>query len=255
MEPTTTSYRREARLPSAGDSRLGHARESGDHVNESVLGVDGCSGGWIGVVLEPAGAASAMFAPRIGDLVAAAKDVSAVAVDIPIHLNESKRRECDKAARKFLPGKKRSVFPAPLLAVMRARTYDEAKALSRAVHEDGKALSKQTWELVPKIEQVEEWRGTSHCPVHEIHPEVSFAAMVGAPILLDKKTPEGALARRAALAGEGLTPPTKPLEGKLDDLLDAMAAAWSARRIAMGTCVSLPDPPVVVRGQHQASWY
>lgn len=28
-----------------------------------------------------------------------------------------------------------------------------------------------------------------------------------------------------------------------DDVLDAAAAAWSAKRIATGTAVSLPDPP------------
>jgi predicted RNase H-like nuclease len=40
-----------------------------------------------------------------------------------------------------------------------------------------------------------------------------------------------------------------------DDVLDAAAAAWTARRKAVGEARSLPDPPELIRGRPVAIWY
>jgi len=37
-----------------------------------------------------------------------------------------------------------------------------------------------------------------------------------------------------------------------DDVLDAAAVAWTARRIAAGTARSFPDPPVILAGEGAA---
>ncbi|MFD8862917.1 DUF429 domain-containing protein, partial [Streptomyces sp. NPDC059590] len=56
-------------------------------------------------------------------------------------------------------------------------------------------------------------------------------------------------AARPALRGRGGRVPP-------DDVMDAAAAAWSAHRIALGTAVSLPDPPETTRdGLPVAIWY
>ncbi len=83
----------------------------------TVLGVDGCKAGWVGVVLS-GGTATAVVAPTIADLVAAVRsdhpDLAVVGIDIPIGLPDTAPRQADVLARKRLPaGRKSSVFPAP----------------------------------------------------------------------------------------------------------------------------------------------
>ena len=41
----------------------------------------------------------------------------------------------------------------------------------------------------------------------------------------------------------------------IDDVLDACAAALSARRFARGEAVSLPDPPEKIAGRDAAIWF
>jgi predicted RNase H-like nuclease len=72
--------------------------------------------------------------------------------------------------------------------------------------------------------------------------ELSFAAMAGAPLPDSKHTPAGLAARRDLLARAGITLPVKIAGAAEDDLLDAAAVAWSARRIAAGTAVTLANP-------------
>jgi predicted RNase H-like nuclease len=86
-------------------------------------------------------------------------------------------------------------------------------------------------------------RGRPGVQVIEAHPEVSFAEMVGVPIVASKKDPAGQQARLTALHGVGIAAPTNPVRGAaLDDLLDACAVAWTAARYANGEAISLPDP-------------
>ncbi|HKY64927.1 MAG TPA: DUF429 domain-containing protein, partial [Acidimicrobiales bacterium] len=72
----------------------------------------------------------------------------------------------------------------------------------------------------------------------------------------------GAAARRAAMAAEGIVVPDDigpaGLVAGSDDVLDAAAVAWTARRIAAGTARCFPDPPPVLSGpgprRVQAVW-
>ena len=76
-----------------------------------------------------------------------------------------------------------------------------------------------------------------------MHPELSFAELAGAPLAETKHSPAGRARRRALLAGAGVPLPASVPGAAEDDLLDAAAVAWSARRIAAGTARVLPDPP------------
>ena len=218
-----------------------------------VLGVDGCKGGWVGVVLDDDAGPLALVERSIDRLADAAGPVDAIGVDMPIHLNETSDRVCDSAARQLIRPFTSRVFNAPVLCVLDCETYLDACAASFAAL--GKKISKQTWALVPKIKEVEQWRTSAGCPVYEVHPEAAFAAMGGCVIGERKRTSEGAQVRRALLISDGLTPPERPAGIGVDDLLDACAAAWSTRRLARGEGRSLPDPPVIVRGQPQAIWF
>ncbi len=216
-----------------------------------VLGADGCKGGWVGVVLDDDCPPRVTVAKHISALVAFAGDVDVIGVDMPIHLSDASDRPCDTAARRALSPHGSRVFNAPISAVLASATYEDAKQASALAL--GKKISLQTWGLVPKIAEIDEWLPSAPCPVYEVHPEVSFAQMCGHVIAPSKKTREGATLRRAALVGLGLTIPTDVRETA--DLLDACAVAWSARRLARGEATCLPDPPPVVRGHSQAIWF
>ena len=75
-----------------------------------------------------------------------------------------------------------------------------------------------------------------------MHPELSFAAIAGAPLAASKHTEAGLVIRRELLARAGITLPPKIAGAAVNDLLDAAAVAWSARRIAAAEAVTLTSP-------------
>jgi predicted RNase H-like nuclease len=174
-----------------------------------------------------------------------------VAIDIPIGLPEAGPRRCDVEARHRLGPRGSSVFPAPVRAVLDATDFAEANRLHREV--DGRGLSKQAWNLVPKIREAEhlaqrsaEWRGR----LREVHPELSFALLNGAtPLSFPKKSPEGQGLRRTLLSRAfGAVAVAAVLDARLrrlaqvDDLLDAMAVLWSGERLVRGEALVLGAP-------------
>ena len=209
-----------------------------------VLGVDGCTVGWVGALLVE-DRLTLSVAIDVRALVAALPVVPVVVgIDIPIGLPDAGPREADRLARAELPvGRKSSVFPTPVRAAVLADTWPEANAANRAA--SGKGLSHQGFNLCRKIAEVDAWVLAGPSPVvAEVHPEVSFAVM-GADTRPSKKRPEGRDVRRRALLDAGLELPAA-LRGPgwgVDDALDACAAAWTARRVATGEALSLPEPP------------
>jgi predicted RNase H-like nuclease len=204
----------------------------------AVLGVDGWRGAWVGALLE--GRSVTLLALEDVPAVLAVPGVDLVAIDMPIGLSDDGVRSCDVEARRRLGRAGSSVFPAPLRAVLKAAGYDDACTLSVAA--SGKALSRQAWNLVPAIRQLDDALGdppTDH--VVEVHPELSFRALdVG---VRDRKgSARGTVQRLRALRSvmdveEALA--QAPTGVPVIDALDACAAAWSARRLAdrRGGCV------------------
>lgn len=217
---------------------------------ESVLGVDACPAGWIGVWLC-AGRSRTVLERRIVDLLGALgpdRQPSVIAIDIPIGLPTDGVRRADVEARRALKGKASSVFNTLPRAVYEAETYAEARG--RCVELTGRSTSAQGWRLGPKVLEVADWMpARPGLDVIEVHPELSFATMgsgesEGRPVLESKKDARGIHLRRELLAGHGIVP--EPIEAKgyaTDDLLDAAACAWSARRRLAGHARSYPDPP------------
>lgn len=216
-----------------------------------VLGVDACAGGWVGVCLRTDLPATVLTAESVARLLDRAKEtgpVSVVAVDIPIGLPDATARQADALARALVPGKGSTVFTTLTRAAYQAETYEEARAANLAATGGERSASAQAHALRQKILEVDTWLRTRPAvEVIEVHPEVSFARMAGAPLATRKKDAEGAAARRAALAAVGLVaPPFYRGSGfGEDDLLDACAAAWTAARYARGVAESLPAEPEV----------
>ena len=214
-----------------------------------VLGVDGCTTGWVGALLEPgAPRPRILVAPTIAELVAMVREstgIRVVGIDIPIGLPDSSIRQADVLARRALPGRASSVFTTLTRPAYLAADRSAADAVNRGL--SGQGVGAQAFALRAKILEVDAWlRSRPTVDVIEVHPEVSFATMAGAP-LPGKRTPEGQQARLDALAVAGIARPSV-LKGSgyaTDDVLDACAVAWSAHRRATGDARWLPDPPEV----------
>jgi predicted RNase H-like nuclease len=207
----------------------------------AVLGVDGCKVGWVGVLW--AGPTRVVVAPTMGELLALAGEVEAIAIDIPIGLPTDASRTAERLARPLLPGRASTVFNAPAAVVLDAGDYHAANAANRDAL--GLGLSKQTWYLVPKIRDVRDWLAAGiDIPVIESHPEVCFAAMNGGVLVDGKTTAAGESIRRRLLSDHGLEVVAEARRGvAVDDILDAAATAWSARRYADGVAERLPPEP------------
>lgn len=192
----------------------------------AVLGVDGCPGGWIGALVTGS-SVSWLLLPDVAAVLSV--PAAAVGIDMPIGLPAVGPRSCDVAARALLGPRRSSVFPAPVRPVLEASSYDQACALSRT--SSGKALSQQAWHLVPRIADLDASL-TDHDRVVEVHPEVVFARLAG--LLPPKKEAAGRAGREAALRDELPPWPAPPRPARMDDALDALACAWTARRWLRG---------------------
>jgi predicted RNase H-like nuclease len=216
-----------------------------------IAGVDGCRGGWV-VVTELAGAIGAFITNSFGELLDTLPSNSLIAIDTPIGLPERSARLCDAAARKFLKAPRASsVFPAPIRPALGAQSYEAASGIRREI--EGKGISKQAFAIYSKICEVDETlrlRSDCRIRVREVHPEVSFAYWNnGCAMALSKKSAAGAGERERLI--DGLWPGVRTELRKMlprdrvkrDDLNDAFAALWTARRIAAGRAVVLPNNP------------
>jgi predicted RNase H-like nuclease len=214
--------------------------------------VDGCRDGWVIVTASVEGGASSVERVRQLDALFARVrrgDFAAVAIDMPIGLPSQTRRTSDAQLRAHLGPRRSSVFSTPPRVVLDATDYRDA--LARARDATGVGLSKQAWNLVAKIRELDDLMMPDLQPcVSEVHPESSFAALAGAPLATRKVTREGRDERTQLLL------PWFPDVGQcLDqhvahavDVLDAFAAAWTARRMATGTARWFGDDERDTRG-------
>lgn len=207
-----------------------------------VIGVDGHSSGWIAVAIDDGGFVSARSFETFAALMIGNASATVIAVDIPIGLVDAPVREADRAARAVLVSNSSSVFNAPPRSALSADSYEQAKAATLAICKKG--LSRQSYALFEKIREVDAHEVDER--VFEVHPEVSFRLMEHPLPLYRKKSWGGLHARLARLAANGIVLPASLGEADvvgIDDVVDAAAAAWSARRIHAGSARTLPQQP------------
>jgi predicted RNase H-like nuclease len=186
--------------------------------------------------------------PEIAGLVALAEEagpLAVVGIDIPIGLADAGLRQADLLARKAAGPRWASVFMTPVRAAAELTDYQRACEVNRRLA--GCGISRQAFNLREKIMQVDHWLPQAPCPVVEVHPELCFGELAGAPLADSKSTWAGAVRRRQLLAAAGIV-----LAGDLglagqqvgvDDVLDAAAVAWTAGRVANGCARRLPAEP------------
>ena len=200
-----------------------------------VAGVDGYRRGWVAVSLDPSGDVQVSTHSSFSEVLSLQARV--IAVDIPIDPPGRGARPADAGARAFVGGRASSVFPTPPRAALEARTFAEANELARTI--TGKGISQQAYGLSRKMLEVHELAEPDE-RVIEMHPEVSFCALAGEPLVESKHTLAGLARRRSLLAAAGIRLPGAFPGVPEADLLDAAAGAWSAARYARGEAESFP---------------
>lgn len=218
----------------------------------AVVGVDGCPAGWIAV--RWADDVTHHLCRSFAEVLAL--DAAIIAVDMPIGFPDSEKRFCEPLVRARLGERQSSVFAVPTRAAVMCGDYSEACAANARLTDPPKKVSKQIFHIFPKMREIDALiTPPLQERVREVHPELSFWAMNGAsPLTLPKKvkgrpSEPGLALRRALLVNAGFPfdrlPPSvyKSSQVGADDLLDACACAWSARRILEGRSLRFPEDP------------
>jgi len=223
-----------------------------------VTGVDACKRGWVAVTLQAPGPVLAtvrMHASLAGvlDDIPGSDPAAIVGIDMPLGLVEAGWRDADRLARGLLGPRRSSIFAIPPRPVWAQATYQAANQRCREL--TGQGFSIQAWGLRPKLLEANEYVRSCGHPMYEVHPELAFGAIAGAPLPHSKHTAPGRDLRRDLLANVGIILPavasrtgtSSAPKLPVTDTLDAAAVAWSAWRIAAGTAVVLPDQPQLDR--------
>jgi predicted RNase H-like nuclease len=220
-----------------------------------VAGIDGAPGGWAIVTMDEGDFAIQRIA-TLFEFFDDHADLDIAAIDMPIGLLDSYEvggRPCDRAARATLGKRASSVFPAPVRQTLEAISWDDACIRSRASAPSGKAISRQTFGILPKIKEADEL--LQKCLklrdiIREVHPEVCFAVLTGASMVGHKSSKSGREERQQAL--KAFVPSLSEIESSgraqrlpIEDVLDATVACWTASRIANGHSCCLPSSPTI----------
>ena len=217
---------------------------------KNILGIDGSKSGWIGVKqnLNHEGSSEILFNNKLIDFLS--PDIELIIIDMPVGLDKNIQqggRLVDKEARKQLLKRKSSIFNAPIRDVLKAKSYNEANSISKS---KGLGISKQSWNLVPKINELDQILQIKIRPqIYESHPELCFQTMNGGVLKFSKKEKLGIKERKNILIKNGLD--RKFLDNSLkknknfqpDDFLDACALSWTAMRIINKQNLNLPEDP------------
>jgi len=238
-----------------------------------VAGADGFRDGWV-VVLQNAdsGDVRVRTVPDMEALIDLPEKPSVIGIDVIIGLPDAAEpggRACDQEARALL-GRPRSssVFSPPAYDALAAGTYEDAQRINRASGPEAPGLSIQTYHLFPKLRDVAAaMTPERQSRVHEVHPELAFAAMNGGDALAESKHTDAGATKRTDLLAAGGFAGAKKAAGTLDaspgldDVLDAHAVCWTARRIETGEAKRLPAGkahpaiPTNGRGLRMEIWY
>lgn len=204
----------------------------------AVLGIDACPAGWAVCTLDFGGDVSFAVVEHTRDLAGLIAGCDSACVDIPIGIPDAAQRVCDARAKSTLGRYNARVFMTPPRSVFAQPDYPNANAESRRVL--GKGLSKQAWNILPKVRAVDALLQEHHDlrgRVHECHPEIALWGLGSAVVAANKATREGRDAR-LGLLGRFVNAPERCLENarmsiparhaKDDDLIDAMVCAVAA---------------------------
>ena len=178
-----------------------------------------------------------------------------ILIDIPIGLKKGGYRErlSDIGARGILKARKSSIFPVPCREAVYAENYEKACEINKKL--TGKSISRQVWNIIPKIRDVDAFLAKNEVlkeKVKETSPEVCFQAFTGSPMKYPKKSQKGFSERMKALKSicldadkitDSALSRYRRKEVSKDDILDALAAAITAKMGQRYGFQYVPDEP------------
>jgi predicted RNase H-like nuclease len=229
-----------------------------------VAGVDGYKNGWF-VVLHEIQSGEVWFEVKtsFAGVLKLRQCPKVIAVDIPIGLLDVARhggRDCDVETRKLLKIRRSSVFSPPVRAAICETDYESAKRANQESSVLKIGISKQAHAISSKIHDVDSLLiPEPQRKIFEVHPELCFLQMAGHPMRNGKKTEAGYRERKGLLREfreviqdlERRHPPKL----KKDDVLDACAACWTAKRILERIAEKIPSkPPLDSKGLRMEIW-
>lgn len=124
-----------------------------------VAGADGCPAGWVLVLWQgPEGPPpQARLMKKLSEVLTWDERPAFLAVDMPIGLPEKAERGgrlCEREARARLGQRQSSVFSTPARAALAAEEFQEACRLNRAHSDPPRGVSKQCFNIFPKIREL-----------------------------------------------------------------------------------------------------
>src|ERR1700742_4923344 len=178
-----------------------------------VTGVDACRDGWacVDLTVDQPGDVAGLTVRVVSSLeegLAGAAPGQVVGIDMPLGVLDRGGRVADQEARRRLGVRRSSIFAIPPAEVWRQPDYQTALAVCRRL--TGQGFSVQAWGLRGKLREAGEYRLHARLRLYEVHPELSFAAMAGAPLAEPKSRAAGQTLRRSVLASAGLVLPGDP---------------------------------------------
>ena len=216
-----------------------------------IIGIDGCKSGWFSIWENQDKSIHSSVFSNLNELKNFFKNESQLilGIDMPVVLSEVIPRQADQLARKLLSKTASSVFTAPTPEMLDQPNYEKASLVSKRLF--GKSMSLQSWYLFPKIKDVQTMIHHEDMQIYEIHPELSFRAMNNEQVILEsKKTQEGFALRNALLSMhfknfifEDIRNQHARKDVMDNDILDALAVLWSAKRIQSNQASYLPQAP------------
>lgn len=150
----------------------------------TVLGIDGCRSGWCVAALQ-GGYLEVSLKSTLDEIVAAFPHFELALIDMPIGLGDKHLgRDLEQEARKELsPVRHQSIFTPPVREAITALSYAEAKEINQRI--TGKKISIQSWNISPKIEELDLFLGKNPSfqrQIFESHPEICFKYLNGGVI-------------------------------------------------------------------------
>jgi predicted RNase H-like nuclease len=195
-----------------------------------LAGADGCRGGWVVTTRH-----DARVIPTLAAVVGCYERIG---VDMPIALGDTWGRRCDDEARRLLARRASTVFTAPPRPLLTHTDYALANATSKELF--GRGLTRQAFNLLPKIREVVSLAVDWPELMLEVHPECSFRTMTGHD-LAPKRTAAGFEERRMLIEAQFGPVDTNLAGAARDDVLDAYAVLWSVERHHRGEHLVLGD--------------
>jgi len=218
-----------------------------------TAGLDGCRAGWLLISFGEHPQYRLLRTDQ--QFRNALEEYDRIFIDMPVGLEENRyMRECDRILRERL-GKEyaSSVFAPPIRPALHAPSYVEANMQSFELTE--KKLSLQSWNIVPKIRQLDailqNHEGIKE-KVFESHPELLFMNLNMGVIYQKKNSKKGILHRLDLISEQEpvaaeyfrqIKEEFRRNEVAEDDIVDAMVLALTAKESESTQIKTLPEKP------------